>query len=139
MPIEDDAKIRELLTAAKTIAVVGASSKPWRDSNRIAQYLKSQGYTVIPVNPTYTEIEGEKCYPNLRSVGVSIDIVDVFRNPDAVDGIVDDAIAAQAKSLWLQLGVINEQAARKAERAGLQVVMNHCIAIDHSRLKRPGT
>ena len=138
MPIEDDAKIREILTSARTIAVVGASSKPWRDSHRISQYLKHQGYTVIPVNPTYESIDGEKCYPDLKSVAVPIDIVDVFRNPDAVVEIIDDAIAAKAKIIWLQLGVINEGAAQKAERAGLKVVMDHCIAIDHSRLVRSG-
>jgi predicted CoA-binding protein len=137
VPIENDAKIKELLTAAKTVAVIGASSKPWRDSHRIARYLKKQGYAVIPVNPTYAAIDGAKCYPDLKSVGVQIDIVDVFRNPDAMDKIVDDAVAAKAKVLWMQLGVINEEAARKAERAGLQVVMDHCIAIDHSRLVRP--
>ncbi len=138
MPIEDDRIIKEILAAAKTIAVVGASSKPWRDSHRIAQYLKDQGYSVIPVNPTYESIDGEKCYPDLKSVAVAIDIVDVFRNPDAVDAVVDDAIAAKAKIVWLQLGVINEGAAQKAERAGLKVVMDHCIAIDHSRLVRSG-
>ncbi len=138
MPIEDDGIIKEILAAAKTIAVVGASSKPWRDSHRIAQYLKDQGYSVIPVNPTYESIDGEKCYPDLKSVAVAIDIVDVFRNPDAVDAVVDDAIAAKAKIVWLQLGVINEGAAQKAERAGLKVVMDHCIAIDHSRLVRSG-
>ncbi len=138
MPIEDDVEIREILTSARTIAVVGASGKPWRDSHRIAQYLKDQGYTVIPVNPTYESIDGEKCYPDLKSLAAAIDIVDVFRNPDAVDEIVGDAIAAKAKIIWLQLGVINEGAAQKAERAGLKVVMNHCIAIDHSRLVRQG-
>jgi predicted CoA-binding protein len=138
LAIEDDAKIKEILTATRTIAVVGASSKPWRDSHRIALYLKGQGYTVIPVNPTYETIDGERCYPDLKSTGVMIDIVDVFRNPDAVSEIVDDAIEAKAKVLWLQLGVINDAAAEKAERAGMQVVMNHCIAIDHSRLMRSG-
>ena len=136
MPIEDDNKIKEILTTAKTIAVVGASSKPLRDSHRILQYLKREGFKVIPVNPKYTEIDGVKCFPDLESIGIPIDIVDVFRNPDAVDEIVAEAIAVKAKTIWLQLGVVNGTAARKAEKAGLQVVMNHCIAIDHSRLAR---
>jgi len=136
MPIEDDKKIKEILSNARTIAVVGASNKPLRDSHRIIQYLKREGYNVIPVNPMYTEIDGEKCYPDLTSIGKPIDIVDVFRNPDAVDEIVVEAIAIDTKAIWLQIGVVNAGAARKAEKAGLQVVMNHCIAIDHSRLMR---
>ena len=136
MPIEDDKKIKEIFSTAKTIAVVGASNKPLRDSHRILQYLKREGYIVIPVNPMYTEIDSEKCYPHLTSIGKTIDIVDVFRNPDAVDEIVAEAIAVKAKTIWLQLGVVNAAAARKAENAGLQVVMDHCIAIDHSRLMR---
>jgi predicted CoA-binding protein len=136
MPIDDDKKIKEIFSSAKTIAVVGASNKPLRDSHRIMQYLKREGFIVLPVNPMYTEIDGEKCYPNLLSIGKPIDIVDVFRNPDAVDEIVVEAIAVKAKTIWLQLGVVHAAAARKAETAGLQVVMDHCIAIDHSRLMR---
>ena len=132
MSIEDNKKIKEILMKAKTIAVVGASNKPLRDSRRIMEYLKRVGYTVIPVNPAYTEINGEKCYPNLSSIGKPIDIVDVFRNPDHVDGIVTEAIAVNAETIWFQLGVVNRSAAQKAEAAGLQVVMDHCIAIDHS-------
>jgi predicted CoA-binding protein len=136
MPIEDDKKIKEILSAAKTIAVVGASNKPLRDSHRIMEYLKREGYSVIPVNPAYSEINGEKCYPNLSSIGKSIDIVDVFRNPEDVDGIVDEAIAVRAATIWFQLGVVNPSAAQKAEKAGLRVVMDHCISIDHLRLVR---
>jgi uncharacterized protein len=136
MPIDDDNKIKEILATVHTIAVVGASSRPLRDSHRIIQYLKREGYTVISVNPMYTEIDGEKCYPNLTSIGKPIDIVDVFRNPDAVDEIVEEAIAVRAKTIWLQLGVVNAAAAKRAEKAGLQVIMDHCIAIDHSRLMR---
>ncbi len=134
MPIEDDKKIKEIFTNTKAIAIVGASNKPLRDSHRIMQYLKREGFIILPVNPMYTEIDGEKCYPNLTSIGKEIDIIDVFRNPDAVDEIVSETIAVKAKTIWLQLGVINASAARKAEKAGLQVVMDHCIAIDHSRL-----
>jgi uncharacterized protein len=136
MPIEDDKRIKDILMAARTIAVVGASNKPLRDSHRIMQYLKREGYIVVPVNPAYHQIDGEKCFPDLISVQRPIDIVDVFRNPDAVDAIVEEAIAVKMKTLWFQLGVVNAVAARKAEQAGLQVVMDHCIAIDHSRLIR---
>ncbi len=135
MPIEDDAAIRRILQTAKTVAVVGASTKPYRDSNRIADFLIRQGYTVIPVNPAYAETNGLKCYPDLRSVPVPIDIVDVFRNPDEIDDTVDEAIAVKARTLWLQLGVVNEAAARRAEAAGIQVIMDHCIAIDYQRLR----
>jgi len=136
MPVEDDKKIKEILSASKIIAVVGASNKPLRDSHRIMQYLMRESYVVIPVNPMYAEIDGEKCFPDLTSIGKPIDIVDVFRNPDAVDEIVAEAIAVKAKTIWLQLGVVNAAAARNAEKAGLQVIMDHCIAIDHSRLIR---
>jgi predicted CoA-binding protein len=134
MPIEDDKKIREILSDSKTIAVVGASNKPLRDSHRIMQYLAREGYNVIPVNPMYAEIDGRKCYPDLASIGQPIDIVDVFRNPDTVDEIVTEAVEVKTKTIWFQLGVVNAVAARKAEAAGLQVIMDHCIAIDHSRL-----
>jgi predicted CoA-binding protein len=134
MPIEDDKKIREILSDSKTIAVVGASNKPLRDSHRIMQYLVREGYNVIPVNPMYAEIDGRKCYPDLASIGQPIDIVDVFRNPDTVDEIVTEAVEVKTKTIWFQLGVVNAVAARKAEAAGLQVIMDHCIAIDHSRL-----
>jgi uncharacterized protein len=136
MPIEDDHTLREILTAAKTIAVVGASEKPWRDSHRIFLFLKQKGYTVFPVNPAYREIDGIPCYPTVQSIGEKIDIVDVFRRSDAVDEVVQDAAAAHAAVLWLQLGVINAGAARHAEDAGMQVVMDHCIAVEYSRLMR---
>jgi uncharacterized protein len=134
--IEDDSKIKEILTTAKTIAVVGASNKPYRDSNRIAEFLRLKGYKVFSVNPVYTEIDGDKCYPDLKSIGDKIDIVNVFRRPEAVDEIVDEAMAINAKTLWLQLGVVNQQAAEKAESNGMQVIMDHCVAIDYSRLMR---
>jgi predicted CoA-binding protein len=136
MPIEDDNSIRGILERAKTIAVVGASAKPYRDSNRIAQVLKQRGYTVFSVNPSYTEIAGEPCFPTIQSINQPIDIVDVFRNPAAVGDVVEDALAAKAKTIWLQYGVINEPAAQRAEQAGMQVIMDHCIAVDLSRLLR---
>ena len=136
MPIENAETIASILKNSKTIAVVGASPKPWRDSGSIAQYLIHKGYDVYPVNPTYEAMFDKICYKDLKSVPVAIDIVDVFRNPDAVDEIVDEAIAVKAKTIWLQLGVVNEKAAAKAERAGIRVIMDHCIAVEHSRLIR---
>jgi len=133
--IIDDDGIRQLIADARTIAVVGASPKPFRDSGAIAEYLSRQGYTVYPVNPKYTEILGMPCYPNLRSIPEPVDIVDVFRNPDDLDGVIEDAIFSNAKSVWLQLNVVNEPAARKAEAAGLRVVMDKCIAVEHRRLQ----
>jgi predicted CoA-binding protein len=134
MPIEDDHTIKEILTKAKTIAVVGASEKPWRDSHRIFLFLKQKGYTVIPVNPAYLEINGVKCFPTVQSIRETIDIVDVFRNSDAVGEVANDAIAAHARVLWLQLGVVNTGTVQQAEAAGMQVVMDRCIAVDYSRL-----
>jgi predicted CoA-binding protein len=136
MPIENDAEIRNILMRAKTIAVVGASDKPYRDSNRIAEFLMRKGYTVYPVNPTYTETNGVRCYPDLASLPGPVDIVDVFRNPDAVDDVVSQSIAANAGTLWLQSGVIHEGAARRAEAAGIAVIMDHCIAVEYGRLVR---
>ncbi len=134
MPIEDENTIASILRNSKTIAVVGASPKPWRDSGSIGQYLIQVGYDVYPVNPKYGEAFGKKCYPDLKSIQAKIDIVDVFRNPDQVEPIVDDAIAIKAGTVWMQLGVVNEKAALKAEQAGLKVVMDHCIAVEHSKL-----
>ena len=132
--IDDDAGLRRLLANSRTIAVVGMSANPDRPSNEVARYLRHAGYTVIPVNPAYPEILGEPCYPSLREVPVAIDLVDVFRNPDDVLPIVDDAIAIGAKSLWLQLGVIVPAAVQRAELAGMQVVMDRCTKIEHRRL-----
>ena len=134
MPVEDENSIASILRNSKTVAVVGASLKPWRDSGSIGQFLIQKGYDVYPVNPKYGQVYGKKCYPDLKSIQTKIDIVDVFRNPDQVETIVDDAIAIKAGTVWLQLGVVNEKAALKAERAGLNVVMDHCIAVEHSRL-----
>ena len=136
MPIDDDEAIRRILKSAKTIAVVGASTKPWRDSNSIMQFLIDQGYKVFPVNPKYSEVLGITCAPDLSSVPEKIDIVDVFRRPEVLDEIVDDALEVGVKTLWLQVGVVNETAAERAERAGLNVIMDRCIRIDHQRLLR---
>ena len=136
MPVEDDATLTRILKETKTIAVVGASAKSWRDSNSISEFLLHRGYNVIPVNPNYEEVLGKKCYPTLQSVPGRIDLVDVFRNPDGVEEIVESAIEIKARSIWLQLGVVHPGAAQKAEQAGLTVVMDRCIAVDYRRLMK---
>ncbi len=134
--ITGDDEIRSVLSEAKTIAVVGASPKPWRDSGSIAQFLAGKNYTVYPVNPKYKEVLGMICYPDLKSLPRKIDIVDIFRNSNEVAPIVDEAIEIGARCIWMQLGVVNEQAAAKAEAAGLTVIMDRCIAIEHRALMR---
>jgi predicted CoA-binding protein len=129
-----DVVIRDILAAPKTIAVVGCSPDPDRDSHRIAALLQAKGHRVIPVNPTNAEILGERCYASVRDIPEKVDMVDVFRRPEFVDQIADDAIAAGAKILWLQLDVINEPAARRAQQAGMTVVMDRCPAIEYRRL-----
>lgn len=129
-----DEVIRDLLVQAETIAVVGASSKPARSSHGIMRRLLSLGYRVVPVTPNETEVLGQRAYPSVRDVPFPIDIVDVFRRSDAVQPIADDAVAAGAKVLWLQQGVINEDAAARASAGGLIVVMDSCIAVAHSML-----
>jgi uncharacterized protein len=124
----------QLLKGANTVAVVGISEKEDRDSNKVAKYLKSRGYKMIPVNPKLKEVLGEACYPDLKSVPVHIDIVDIFRSTDAIPGIVDEAIAVGAGAVWMQLGLIHQEAAEKAREAGLQVVMDRCTKIEHARL-----
>lgn len=126
--------IKELLETSRTIAVVGLSQNPARLSYAVGSYLKSCGYRVIPVNPRYDEVLGERCYASLLEVGEPIDIVDIFRRPEAVPEIVDQAIAIGAKAVWMQEGVAHEEAAEKARRAGLIVVMDRCILRDHSAL-----
>jgi uncharacterized protein len=129
-----DAVIHDILANPKTIAVVGCSPDPDRDSHRIAALLKAKGHRVIPVNPTNKEILGERCYASVRDIPEKVDMVDVFRRPEFVDTIADDAIATGATILWLQLDVINEPAARKAQKAGMTVVMDRCPAIEYRRL-----
>jgi len=124
----------ELLQTARTIAIVGLSGKRYRPSYGVAEYLKREGYRVIPVNPEETEVLGEKCYPDLDSVPGEIDVVDIFRRPEFVPEIVEAAIRKGAKVVWMQEGVIHEEAARRAREAGLTVVMDRCILKDHRRL-----
>ena len=126
--------IRNLLQQARTIAVVGISAKPDRPSHEVAHYLQRAGYTIIPVNPAYEEVLGQKCYPSLHEVPGKIDMVDVFRKAAEVMAVVDEAIAVGAGSVWLQLGVIAPDAADKAAAAGLKVVSDRCTKIEHRRL-----
>lgn len=124
-------EITNLLTRTKVIAIVGLSPKPDRPSHEVAKFLLARGYDIIPVNPAYAEILGRPCYPNLAAVPRAVDMVDVFRKSEDVLPIAQDAIRIGAKSLWLQLGVINPQAMQLAEAAGLIAVENLCIKIEY--------
>ena len=130
-----DDQIRELLNTARTIGMVGLSDKSWRPSYDVATYLRSAGYTVVPINPHITRVMGLKAYPDLETAAREhlIEIVDVFRKPEFVPDIVEQAIAIHAVALWLQLGVIHRAAARRAYEAGLVVVMDRCIKVEHQR------
>ena len=123
--------ITEML-AMKTIAVVGLSPKPDRASNGVARYLLEHGYRIIPVNPGHEEILGYKSYSSLKNIPEPVEVVDIFRRPEYVLPIVEQAIAIGARGIWMQLGVLNDEAAKMAEEAGLQVVMNRCIKIEHA-------
>jgi hypothetical protein len=131
---EDINTLRRILKQSKTIAVVGLSANWWRPSYFAAKYMQEHGYRIIPVNPQYQEILGEKCYASLRDIPEKVDIVDCFRTSDEIPPIAEDAIAIGAKVLWMQLGVINHEAAEKARKAGLEVVMDRCVKIEHARL-----
>ena len=130
----NDSQMRELLTNAHIIAVVGYSDKPHRTSYQIAQFLKRAGYKIYPVNPAVETIDGARSYASLAEVPEPIDIVNVFRRSEYLPGVVDDAIAVNAKAVWAQLGVYDEAAGRKAETAGLVTVMNACIKVEYNRL-----
>ncbi len=130
----DLAQIRHLLTTSRTIAVVGLSPKESRPSNQVARYLISAGFRVFPVNPGQETILGLPCYPDLAAIPESVEIVDIFRKPEEVGPVVDEAIKIGAKAVWMQEGIVNETAAAKARAAGLVVVMDRCIKIDHQRL-----
>jgi predicted CoA-binding protein len=125
--------IENILTRYRTIAIVGASADPERPSHRVATYLKERGYRIIPVTPKGGEILGEKVYPDLSSIPERVEVVDVFRRPEDVMSIAEQAIAVGAKALWLQEGVVNEEAAARAREAGLTVVMDHCMKKEHMR------
>lgn len=136
MPLETDEEIADLLKNARTIAMIGASDRPDRPSYGVMKFLQDHGYRVIPVNPQITgeHVHGEFVWRELAQIGVPIDIVDVFRRPEAAGEAVDQAIFIGAKAVWLQIGVINEGAAARAEAAGLKVVMDRCPKIEFARL-----
>jgi predicted CoA-binding protein len=133
----DDQKLRDIMEGARTIAVVGLSSKTHRDSFRIAWYLQDAGYRIIPVNPKETEVLGERAYPTLRDVPVPIDVVDVFRRAEQTPEVAEEAVAVGAKALWLQLDIVSDEARRIAEAGGLEVVMGLCMKVEHRRLGIP--
>ena len=128
--------IPEIIRSAKTIAVVGISDKPHRESNSIARYLQRHGYEIIPVNPVFSEWNGLPCYPDLLSIPTPIDVVNIFRRSEFVSAIVDEAIQIHAKAIWMQLDVIDETSAQRAEEAGLMVVMDRCISVEHQRFAK---
>ena len=136
MPLTRDEDIAELLQTARTIALVGASDRPDRASYGVMKFLQDQGYRVYPVNPRITgeHVHGEFVWRDLTQIGEAIDIVDIFRNSAEAGAVVDEAIAVGAKAVWMQLGVIDEAAAARAEAAGLKVVMDHCPKIEFARL-----
>jgi len=127
--------IERVLDECRTIAVVGLSSNPSRPSNSVSSYMRRHGYTVIPVNPNETEVFGERAYPSLAEVPVNIDLVDIFRRSEKAGTAVDQAIAINAKAVWLQEGVIDQEAAQRASEAGLLVVMDRCWLKEHVRRK----
>ena len=134
MPINDDRELKAILQTARTVACVGVSSNEEKPSYFIFQYLKEHGYQMIPVNPTATEILGQKVYADLASIPAKVDVVQVFRKPEDVQPVVEAAIQIGAKVVWMQEGIVNEQAAQMAEAAGLKVVMNRCMMKTHQRL-----
>lgn len=132
--MDDIGTLRRILRDNRTIAVVGLSANWYRPSYFAAKYMQEHGYRVIPVNPMYEEVLGEKCYRSLRDIPHEVDMVDCFRKSEEIPALADDAIAIGAKVLWMQLGVHNAAARAKAEAAGLEVVENHCVKIEHARL-----
>ena len=135
MPVVDDiAGLRRILAGVRTLAVVGLSANWNRPSNFAAKYMQDHGYRVIPVNPRYTQVLGERSYPDLASIPGTVDVVDCFRKPSEMVLLAHAAVAIGAKVLWMQLGLRNDEAARIATDAGLDVVMDRCVKIEHARL-----
>jgi uncharacterized protein len=133
----NDESMRAAFQNARTVAVVGLSDKSYRASYRIAQYLQAQGYRIVPVNPSITQVLGEQAYPDLASVPHTVDFVNIFRRSEHVAPIVDQAIAkGGVQTIWMQLGVVDPHAAQRAEAAGITVVMNRCAMVEHGRLIR---
>ena len=130
----DSSELRRILRECKTIAVVGLSANEMRPSYFAAKYMQDHGYRIIPVNPNYDEILGEKCYPDLASIPEPVDMVDLFQRSDRVMPFVEQAIQIKAKVVWLQLGVINDEAEKVASDAGLNVVVDRCVKIEYARL-----
>ncbi len=129
-----DAELQQIFQATRVIAVVGLSDDPARASYGVAQYLQQQGYQIVPINPKVDEILGEKSYPDLLSVPFDVDMVDIFRRSESVGPHVDEAIEKGAHTIWMQLGIRNDEAAQKADAAGLSVVMDRCAKVEHRRL-----
>ncbi|CAD5930232.1 hypothetical protein PCC9214_01235 [Planktothrix tepida] len=134
---QDDTAMREVLTQGRVIALVGYSNKPERASYQVGQFLRNVGYRVYPVNPAFTGIDGQSCYPNLTAIPEPIDIVNVFRRSEYLAEIVEEAIAVQAKTVWAQSGIFDAQAAEIALNGGLNIAMNCCIKIEYYRLNIP--
>lgn len=134
MQVTDIVNLRRVLKTAKTLAVVGLSANWWRPSYFAAKYMQEHGYRIIPVNPAYTEVLGETCYASLKDIPHKIDIVDCFRKSEEIPALAEEAIAIGATCLWLQLGVTNEKAAARASDAGLDVIEDRCVKIEHARL-----
>ena len=131
--MNDPAASAEILRTARTIAVVGLTSRTWRPAYAVAAYLQRAGYTIVPVGPS-PEVLGERGYPDLRSVPVPIDLVDIFRRSSEVGTVVDEAITEGVQTIWMQLGIVDEAAAARARAAGITVIMNRCTLIEHRRL-----
>jgi uncharacterized protein len=129
-----DQKKKDLLESSKIIAMVGLSPKADKPSNRVANYLKEQGYRIIPVNPQYEEILGEKSYKSLSDIPENVDVVDIFMRAENVIPIVEEAIKIKPKAIWLQLGIVNDEAKSLAEKGGIDFVQNLCIKLEHARL-----
>lgn len=127
-------QLRRILATSRKVAVVGLSAKWYRPSYFAAKYLVDHGYEIFPVNPNYEEVLGLRCWPDLKSLPEKIDVVDIFQKPERVPALVEDAIEIGAKVVWMQIGVIHEEAARRARDAGLDVVMNRCMKIEYARL-----
>jgi len=135
MPIVDDvAGLRRILGETRTIAVVGLSANWYRPSHFAAKYMQDHGYRIVPVNPAYTEVLGQRCYPSVTAIPGPVDLVDCFRKPGEIVPIAHEAVAKGAKVLWMQLGIRNDEAARIANDAGLDVVMDRCVKIEHARI-----
>lgn len=132
--LKTDQELHDLLQRTRSIAVVGMSDKEDRPSHYVAQFMRARGFTIVPVNPRCSEIAGLKCYPSLCDVPVPIDMVNVFRRPDDIPPIARDAVAIGAKSLWIQLGLVSEEAEAIAEAAGMAVVMDMCLKVEYARL-----